>query len=462
MRIAILLALAAVVAYSSNLVLTVEANASPNVLTAASWIAEGNADLDEYVGRAPFTEQIVNGHVYPLYPPGTPLLVVAPVAVAMAAGIDVASWEFLSIFGKIVGVLTAGISVAFLYLACARLTRPVPALIAAAAYAFGTTVWTISAQQLWMHGPAQLFVAIGLFLLIRGRGSPTAGLALALAAVIRPVDALAAGAGLLIARRRRFALRYVAWSLPPVAFLATYYLIAFRGIRDSYGDAAVGWFFPPPGWLGLLISPSRGLFVYSPFLLFALAGFVIAWRRRPDEPSLIVRDASLAALGIYIVYSFFGQWMGGWAYGTRYLSDAQPLFALGLAYAIERGLLTHAVARVGFAVTLAWSVFLEYAGAGWYFFFWNGYHWDATPNIDETGYRVWDVSDTQWGFVLRHMVADPGTTLVPTLLGAVLAGFIVWRALASARKQQGATMTSPWYPDAIEFARRTGIDLPST
>ena len=86
MRIAILLALAAIVAYSSNLVLTVEANATPNVLTAASWIAQGNADLDEYVGRAPFTEQIIDGHVYPLYPPGTPLLVVAPVAVAVAFG----------------------------------------------------------------------------------------------------------------------------------------------------------------------------------------------------------------------------------------------------------------------------------------------------------------------------------------------------------------------------------------
>jgi hypothetical protein len=135
-RIAILLSLGAIVAYSSNLVLTVEANATPNVLTAALWIAQGSAHLDEYVRRAPFAEQIVDGHVYPLYPPGTPLLVVAPVAVAMAAGIDVASWEFLSVFGKIVGILTAGVSVAFVYLACARLTRPVPALIAAVGYAW--------------------------------------------------------------------------------------------------------------------------------------------------------------------------------------------------------------------------------------------------------------------------------------------------------------------------------------
>src|SRR5439155_20043102 len=131
-----------------------------------------------------------------------------------------------------------------------------PALPAAAGSAFGTTVRTDSAQQSWMHGPAQLFMALGVFLLVRGRGSPRAGLALGLAAAIRPVDALAAAAGFLIARRRRFAARYLAWGLPAVAFLATYYLITFRGPRDSYGG--VPWFFPPPGWLGLLISPSRG------------------------------------------------------------------------------------------------------------------------------------------------------------------------------------------------------------
>jgi hypothetical protein len=40
------------------------------------------------------------------------------------------------------------------------------------------------------------------------------------------------------------------------------------------------------------------------------------------------------------------------------------------------------------------------------------------------------------------MVADPGTTLFPTLIGAAIAGFIVWRAFASARRQQLATVSA--------------------
>ena len=436
MRIAVLLGIAAIVAYSSNLLLHIEGDASPNVLSAASWVIQGNADLDEYVGRAPFQGEIIDGHVYPANPPGTALLAVVPVSLAMAAGSDPASYEFLAVFGKIAGVLAAGLSVVFVYLACVAIARPVPAVVAAVAYAFGTTVWSVSAQQIWMHGPAQLFLAVGLFLLARGRGSPRAGLAFGLAAAIRPVDVIVAAVGVLAARRRRFVLGYVAWGMPAAAFLVTYYLVALGGVRHSYGD--IPWAFPPPGWLGLLISPSRGLFVYSPYLLFAVAGFVMAWRGRRDERALLVRDASVAALGIYVVYSFFGSWWGGWAFGTRYMSDAQPLYALAVAFVLDGGVPARLWTRIAFAATLAWSVFVNFAGAGWYYQFWNGYHWDVTPNIEETSYRLWDWADTQWGFVLRRMVADPGFTLIPALAGTAIAALIVWRAYVGAHGQEVA------------------------
>jgi hypothetical protein len=447
MRIAVLLATAAIIAYSANFLLHIEGDASPNVLTAASWVAQGNADLDEYVGKAPFHVQYVAGHAYPGNPPGTALLTVVPVAVALAAGIAVDTYEFLAVLGKVAGVVTAGLSVAFVYAACARLARPVPALLATIGYAFGTTVWSVSAQQIWMHGPAQLFVALGLFLLLRDRGSPRAGLVLGLATMIRPVESFVAGVGLLAARRRGFLWRYVAWGLPAVAFLITYYVIAFGSFRQSYDEVA--WTFPPPGPAGLLISPSRGLLVYSPFLIFAVVGFVMAWRTRADERSLFVRDASLATLGIYGVYSLFGAWWAGWAYGSRYLSDAQPLFALAVAYAIDQGALARLGARVIFGLSLAFAIVVHFAGASWYYFFWNGYHWDVTPNIDLTSYRVWDWSDPQWWFAVRQMLVDPGPTLVPAATGAALAAVLVIRAFTH------ATDWRPW------GARREPVVRPS-
>src|SRR5439155_1219603 len=178
--IALLLASAAIIAYASNFLLHVEGDAAPNILTAASWVAQGNADLDEFVGRVPFDVQYVGGHAYPYTPPGV-------------------------------------------------------------------------------------------------------------AALIRPVEAFVAALGILRARRGGYALRYVLWGFPAAAFLATYYVLAFGGPRQSY--AGLTWSLPPPGWLGLLVSPSRGLFVYSPFLVFGVAGFAMAWRAR-DESARTVRDLS--------------------------------------------------------------------------------------------------------------------------------------------------------------------------
>src|SRR5207237_2932172 len=218
-----------------------------------------------------------------------------PVALAVAAGADGGTPEFVAAFGKVAGVITAGLSVGFVYLACAAIGRRRSALIAATSYAFGTTVWSISAQQIWMHGPAQLFVALGAYLLLRGRGSTRAGFALGFAALIRPVEAFVAALGILRARRGRYALRHVLRGFPAAGFLATYYVLAFRGPRQSY--AGLTWSLPPPGWLGLLVSPSRGLFVYSPFLVFGVAGFAMAWRAR-DESARTVRDLSLATFAI--------------------------------------------------------------------------------------------------------------------------------------------------------------------
>jgi len=425
--IALLLASAAIIAYASNFLLHVEGDAAPNILTAASWVAQGNADLDEFVGRVPFDVQYVGGHAYPYTPPGVAVLTVIPVGLAIAAGADVASLEFVALFGKVAGVAAAGLSVAFVFLACALVARPRAALLATVGYAFGTTVWSISAQQIWMHGPAQLFVALGAYLLLRGRGSTRAGFALGFAALIRPVEAFVAALGILRARRGGYALRYVLWGFPAAAFLATYYVLAFGGPRQSY--AGLTWSLPPPGWLGLLVSPSRGLFVYSPFLVFGVAGFAMAWRAR-DESARTVRDLSLATFAIYATYALFDGWFGGWAYGPRYLGDALPLLTLGAAFAFDRGALRTIASRVALAATLAWSVAINFAGAGWYYFFWNGYHWDVTPSIDLTSYRVWDWSDPQWWFVVRRMFEDPGWTLVPAVVGALAAAFLVWRAYA--------------------------------
>lgn len=426
-RAAGLLVLAAVIAYGSNLTLHTGGDATPHVLTAASWVLQGNADLDEYASGT-FPRQSIDGHIYSIYPPGTASVIVVPVWIALALGVPVESPKFLAVFGKIAALLLVALSVGFVYLACIAVARPAPALIGTVAYAFGTSVWATSSQQIWEHAPSHLFVALGTFLLTRpARSAALAGLALGVAVVVRPTEAIVTAFGALVAWRKGILFRYLAWGVPAAVLLFLYTFVVFGTIRPTYPDNEMPWTLPPPGWLGLLISPSRGLFIYSPVLLFAVAGYVMAWKARADWSVRVVRDASLAVAGTYVLYSLIGYWFGGWVFGNRYLSDVGPLFALGIAFAIDRGVLRRRLWQVVFVVAIGWSIFLQFAAAGWYYPFWNGYHWDTTPDIDLTTYRVWDWSDPQWWFVLRHLVAEPGFTVFPATIGALLAAIIVWR-----------------------------------
>src|SRR6185436_3677536 len=76
-----------------------------------------------------------------------------------------------------------------------------------------------------------------------------------------------------------------------------------------------GW--NPEAWAGLLISPNRGILVFSPVVLVALAGVVPGIRRGAREPFLWCAAAMGAEYALYACYSV---WWGGHTYGPRYLT----------------------------------------------------------------------------------------------------------------------------------------------
>ncbi|MDP8237077.1 MAG: hypothetical protein P9M08_11885 [Candidatus Erginobacter occultus] len=84
----------------------------------------------------------------------------------------------------------------------------------------------------------------------------------------------------------------------------------------------------------LLVSPYRGLFFYSPFLLFGTAGMVKmvrseTWRR---EGILF-----LSLSGLYLLFlAAFSDWEGGWSMGPRHLVPLLPFLATGVVYGLAR------------------------------------------------------------------------------------------------------------------------------
>jgi hypothetical protein len=138
---------------------------------------------------------------------------------------------------------------------------------------------------------------------------------------------------------------------------------------------------------GLLISPSRGLFVFSPVVAFAACGFAAA-RREGWQSDLAWCLAAAAAE--FVGYSFYQVWWGGHTFGPRYMLDVLPLLvppaAAGFPF-IAR----HRLVAVLASICLAWSIGAAALGA----FVYPMEFWNLDPNIDVAHWRLWDWSDSQ-------------------------------------------------------------------
>jgi hypothetical protein len=327
------------------------------------------------------------------------------------------------LLAKVTAAALAAGSVALIYLSASGLTSRRRALMLAAAYAVGTCVWSISAQSLWQQTPEIFFLALGLFCLLRIptpwiRGA-AAGLALSAAAACRPTAAVvvaAAAVGLLLSDRRAFPAFLLA--IVPAAAATLVYNAHYFGSPLDFGQIAAGArvaqfktgspdLWQTPLWLGaagLLISPSRGLLVYSPFLAAAFAGAVLAWK---DPRYRSLRYLTLAVPALWIPAFLWFDWWGGWTYGYRPIVDSVPLLA-ALCLPVLEWILARPVWRAAFAVSLAWSILVQGLGA----FAYSPWGWNARvidsdgnrANVDRAAYRsrLWSFRDWQIGYLIAN------------------------------------------------------------
>jgi hypothetical protein len=115
--------------------------------------------------------------------------------------------------------------------------------------------------------------------------------------------------------------------LPPLVLIGAYYWFIFGSFGPAFEHS---WLGPAAnfrqiplfeGLYGVLFSPARGLFVFTPVALFAVAGAVLAFRRRDW---LTTATAAGAVLVVVLVAKWF-MWWGGHCWGPRLLADALPL-----------------------------------------------------------------------------------------------------------------------------------------
>jgi hypothetical protein len=97
----------------------------------------------------------------------------------------------------------------------------------------------------------------------------------------------------------------------------------------SYGDE--GFFFNNPQIFRGLFSYRKGWLVYTPVMLFALAGIFFLYKRHKQFflPILV-----FTIVNLYIIYSWWSWWYGG-SFGSRPMIDSYPLMAVSLAAFID-------------------------------------------------------------------------------------------------------------------------------
>jgi hypothetical protein len=399
-RLPLLVFAAALVIYLANGRSIPSADTVPARLLPASILSEGDFDLDEfsflYEGGRPYFLQHVHGRYVSSYPVGAALAALPFFAPLVAADVDPRSDLYVAA-EKLAAATMVALSAAVLLLG---LREIVPARIAfwlTVAYALGTSSFSQSSQALWQHGPAQLAIATGLYGALRSRVDrrwlAATGFALGFAVVCRPGDALIVApiVAYLLARHRRSIaiLALLAALAAPLAFQlaynATYFDDASR-LQFSLLDSG-GWSTPLlTGLAGVLLSPGRGLLVYSPIFVLAPIGGVLAWRR-PGDP--LLRWLAFSVVASLVLNARWIMWWGGTCYGPRLLADLTPVLVflmVPIAMILERS----RIGAVVFAALLAWSIGMHAIGA-----FCTDLGWNDRRDIDRHPERLWSWTDNQ-------------------------------------------------------------------
>ncbi|GAK51012.1 putative membrane protein [Candidatus Moduliflexus flocculans] len=387
--------------------------------TTVSLLQEGNADLDEYrhALRANdfYSIEQIDGHAYTKYPIGASLVALpfmALITPALEIGLNTDIETVLN--RALPDGIEKGIAscvVALIALLLFRISEMSGvkfgySLLLVGIFAFGTSAWSTASRALWQHTPSMLMLTLIVYVLLRARIAPTTpnwiiallGLPVAFSFVIRPTNSivvLVISAYMLFAHRKAF-FAYCTWGLNAAAPFIWYNLHTHHAILPSYYLTSSHFDDPKTPFFealaGILISPSRGLFIYSPILLFALYGIALKIRARRWN---VLDSAAAAMIALHtLLLTLFPCWWGGHSYGPRLFCDMIPLFCYFLIPLFLQPptpqTLTRQFRVALFAALLAISVLIHARGV----MTWDVYEWNTWPEPVEQ--KLWDWEHPQF------------------------------------------------------------------
>lgn len=314
---------------------------------------------------------------------------------------------FIDLMEKISSSIVASLSCVFIFLTIKKMFNDKIAWISAITFGLATNTWSTSSQALWQHGTVELLLVIMIYLVIliekedSNKNTIYLGLLSGLFIFNRPPDSVLLipiiyYAVILKKKGLYYCLSLIASSVPFVFFNICTFGSFFGGYNQNIEILTMGTNIIV-NTLGLLFSPNRGLFVYSPILIFSLLGMyrVSIIQNKNIRAFLNLFFISLF-LNIMVYASFDDHWWGGFCYGPRFLSGMLPIIVIYLAVFlnyVESNFLPNGkkIFATIFLILFITSVFVQVVGA---FYSPNG-NWDLNPNVDFYPERLWEYDNGQ-------------------------------------------------------------------
>ena len=195
---------------------------------------------------------------------------------------------------------------------------------------YATAVWppsgiALAAVLLW--GPRVWpGIAAGSLLVNLAVGMTTADLSFGVLSVT-------VAAGIAVRRPRQLS-ALLLWASPAAALVLLYQWIYFgapwrHGFSASLGRFDETWGL---GHAGLLVSPAKGLLVFTPVALVAVLGMVRSFRR---GERWLVATLATAVVGHWLLMGRWSEWHGGESWGPRMMTDVLPLLFLFLPEGLD-------------------------------------------------------------------------------------------------------------------------------
>ena len=186
--------------------------------------------------------------------------------------------------------------------------------------------------------------------------------------------------------------------IPVLLFFVWYNQTYYLSISNQGYSSQVftQWLSPfPEGFLGTWISPSKGILIYSPILIFSLLGL---WLARKDDNKRVYILFGLIILFHTLIMGFWKHWYGGYSFGYRMSSDILPFFVFAMVPYVNSSPFFKYYRL--FIFLLCVSIMVQLSGLVFFDSIWHAAY--------DKGFRdtrwLWSLSDSEFMFNLRRIL----------------------------------------------------------